>query len=530
MGLGYGLLPIASRASGFERRKEVRKIITFLVALGLVLALSVIATPAMATVSQPVVVLTGNCACMLGTYDITFNTTTSLTEGVHCVCIEFPAGTTIPATGTAWSNGDITINSIPVFAAEVTVTGTKVCFLAPVDIAAGQVSVMFTANAGILNPCTAGNYKLGVYTCREPDSIPVLSAPYVIAPCYSSYTFVWDSSPTYPGIAEDFVPPFRVCETHAFNLTFEPYLQGCNAPCASPVDIVMSLIAAPQFPCADLDPVAEVTVNLTGPAGTWGGVLTWNECEDDEPLEVTIYDDMPLAANATYTWQGLIHFDTVGEYTICFKAVCPAGDADPCVPPAAPGEETILFERCFGSGGDQCSDTGPGEGYCSVNWTGDVDTVADVKDAITTNPVADTEDATTTSTIEDDDGITVDFEAVPSGACFIATAAYGTPMAEEIQILRKFRDEYLLTNQVGQSLVDVYYTVSPPMADFIAEHPSLKPVVRAGLVPVVAMSTIMVDTTPAEKMAIVGLLVLVSVAVGVWAARRRSRVSEYTRW
>jgi hypothetical protein len=32
--------------------------------------------------------------------------------------------------------------------------------------------------------------------------------------------------------------------------------------------------------------------------------------------------------------------------------------------------------------------------------------------------------------------------------CFIATAAYSTPMAEEIQILREFRDEYLLTNSL----------------------------------------------------------------------------------
>jgi hypothetical protein len=34
--------------------------------------------------------------------------------------------------------------------------------------------------------------------------------------------------------------------------------------------------------------------------------------------------------------------------------------------------------------------------------------------------------------------------------CFIATSAYGTPMAEEIQILREFRDEYLLTNRWGK--------------------------------------------------------------------------------
>jgi hypothetical protein len=113
--------------------------------------------------------------------------------------------------------------------------------------------------------------------------------------------------------------------------------------------------------------------------------------------------------------------------------------------------------------------------------------------------------------------------------CFIATAAYGTPMAEEIQILREFRDEYLLTNPLGQALVGVYYRVSPPIAEFITEHPSLKPIVRAGLLPAVAMAAVAVNTTTAEKTAIVGLLVLVSVALAVWATRRRGRSSEYNR-
>jgi hypothetical protein len=96
-------------------------------------------------------------------------------------------------------------------------------------------------------------------------------------------------------------------------------------------------------------------------------------------------------------------------------------------------------------------------------------------------------------------------------------------MAEEIQILREFRDEYLLTNPLGQALVDFYYRVSPPIAELITEHPSLKPIMRVGLLPVVAMSTVAINTTPAEKTAIVGLLVLVSVALAVWSTRRRGR-------
>ena len=116
----------------------------------------------------------------------------------------------------------------------------------------------------------------------------------------------------------------------------------------------------------------------------------------------------------------------------------------------------------------------------------------------------------------------------PVPPCFIATAAYGTPMAEEIQILREFRDEYLLTNPLGQALVGLYYRVSPPIAEFIAEHPSLKLIVRTGLLPALVVSAVAINTTPAGKTVIVGLLVLVPVALAVWATRRRGRGPEYT--
>jgi hypothetical protein len=113
--------------------------------------------------------------------------------------------------------------------------------------------------------------------------------------------------------------------------------------------------------------------------------------------------------------------------------------------------------------------------------------------------------------------------------CFIATAAYGTPMAEEIQILRELRDKHLLTNSLGKGLVEFYYKVSPPMAEFISEHPTLKPIVRAALLPAVLMSTIAVKSTPAEEVATMGLLALVLLGTVVWAKRRRGRGSEHGR-
>jgi hypothetical protein len=74
-------------------------------------------------------------------------------------------------------------------------------------------------------------------------------------------------------------------------------------------------------------------------------------------------------------------------------------------------------------------------------------------------------------------------------ACFIATATYGTSLSEEIDILRQFRDEFLITNPVGRALVAVYYKLSPPVAGVISRHRTLRSVVRECLVnPAVALS------------------------------------------
>ncbi len=66
--------------------------------------------------------------------------------------------------------------------------------------------------------------------------------------------------------------------------------------------------------------------------------------------------------------------------------------------------------------------------------------------------------------------------------CFIATAAYGTKSAAEIDVLRDFRDEVLMQSAAGRELVDCYYACSPPVADFIARHDALRTVVRGGFV------------------------------------------------
>jgi hypothetical protein len=68
------------------------------------------------------------------------------------------------------------------------------------------------------------------------------------------------------------------------------------------------------------------------------------------------------------------------------------------------------------------------------------------------------------------------------GFCFIATAAYGTETASQLDILRDFRDQVLLESALGSRFVGAYYRLSPPVADFIVRNDFLRAVVREALI------------------------------------------------
>jgi hypothetical protein len=82
----------------------------------------------------------------------------------------------------------------------------------------------------------------------------------------------------------------------------------------------------------------------------------------------------------------------------------------------------------------------------------------------------------------------------PIPYCVFSTT-FGSEMSDRITTLREFRDEYLLTNAVGRILVDIYYRISPPIARFITQHPSIKSIMRVGLMPAVAVSTVLTNNS-----------------------------------
>jgi hypothetical protein len=67
----------------------------------------------------------------------------------------------------------------------------------------------------------------------------------------------------------------------------------------------------------------------------------------------------------------------------------------------------------------------------------------------------------------------------------VATAAYGSPLAGDVGVLRRFRDRHLATNALGRAAIDAYYELGPIGADVIRDDDTLRSITLAALEPVV---------------------------------------------
>lgn len=77
---------------------------------------------------------------------------------------------------------------------------------------------------------------------------------------------------------------------------------------------------------------------------------------------------------------------------------------------------------------------------------------------------------------------------IEEGNCFIATAAYGSPLDNRIDILRNLRDRVLKKFTLGKAFIDFYYANSKPLAIWIAHHPVAKWITQILLLPIIALS------------------------------------------
>jgi hypothetical protein len=72
--------------------------------------------------------------------------------------------------------------------------------------------------------------------------------------------------------------------------------------------------------------------------------------------------------------------------------------------------------------------------------------------------------------------------------CFVATAAWGSPLEPDVALLRRFRDRALYPSAFGAFATALYYAFSPPLARAIAADDRLRSLARRALVPAVALA------------------------------------------
>jgi len=243
---------------------------------------------------------------------------------------------------------------------------------------------------------------------------------------------------------------------------------------------------------------AEVSITASPDTGCrcagWTGDVPSGH-ENDNPVAITMDSDKTITANF------------IRQYTLTIVAGT-GGTTDP-----APGSHPC-------DSGTQVSVTASvtSTGYQFSGWSGAA--------TGTTNPVTITMDADKTLTANftppqppDEGG---EAPSAKKGGCFIATAAYGSPIHPHLDTLRDFRDKYLMPNGFGRKFVELYYRYSPAIADFIARHKILKVAVRINLLPVIAFSSLMLHFGPvATAVVLVIMLVFPFLFIRFYPGRAR---------
>ena len=283
----------------------------------------------------------------------------------------------------------------------------------------------------------------------------------------SPYAYSWDTKPYSNGsykvkaIAYD-----NVCQTNSDEISVDvhnnPAISGyvrTSGGSSGIQNVVMG--GLPGDPTTDADGYYSGTVDFG-----WSGTVT--------PSKAT-YTFSP--SNRTYA---NVNSDQLNQDYTASLVQCTLTIAAGAGGTTSPAPNTYTHDY-----GTQIQVTAiPSSGYQFSGWSGAA--------SGTTNPI--------TITMDADKSITASFSSTQTGesgggdgggkkgGCFIATAAYGSPLHPHLDILRDFRDKCLMPSEFGNMLVDIYYKYSPFAANFIAEHKLLKVYVRANLLPLVVLS------------------------------------------
>lgn len=120
------------------------------------------------------------------------------------------------------------------------------------------------------------------------------------------------------------------------------------------------------------------------------------------------------------------------------------------------------------------------------------------------------------------DSFTIDGE-VTDGGCLVATAAYGTELAPQVQFLREIRDNKLLSTESGASFMtgfnSIYYSFSPAVADLQRENPAFREATKILLTPMLSSLYIMTLADADSETSILGLgISVIALNIGMYIA------------
>jgi hypothetical protein len=181
------------------------------------------------------------------------------------------------------------------------------------------------------------------------------------------------------------------------------------------------------------------------------------------------------------------------------------------------GIQTAAWKKAGGTVSEIAVNSG--DGSYTVSGFGTLDPATDEVVLLVANTGSTDNQSVNASTTGTTTGTTASTSASSGGGgCFIATAAYGSYLHPKVAELRAFRDHYLLTNAPGRLFVALYYRMSPPIANIIAEHEWMRAVVRVALTPVIFA---------VEHPGVALLLFLLALGGLFWRSVRRGRVVSF---
>jgi hypothetical protein len=333
----------------------VKKIMSILLALGVILGLTLAAAPVAADEVMDGVECPTDCSgfpvidglgppdfCASGVSDYIIGDSfllgtgitlpVTLIVGTDSLSVTFPPGTDLSDVGANdiwvwddWSGWGAFVTD----PTDITITDNYLEFVIPValwsNLRADEEIDIWVFD--VINPPTAGDYCLFVdykLACCEPVVFDCVE--YTVAPAKSTVDFVFDFGTTYLDIAEGFIPPFKACGQDGYGTdtagvgwvtNFDIILRadpvGCNPPCAVPTAFWFEVTKCPAGEVIYLD--------IPGAVGTPWTLDEDNVTDEDKFDLMAVWPGWPPPDQAI---PAAIHFSSPGDYEITFYIKCPA--------------------------------------------------------------------------------------------------------------------------------------------------------------------------------------------------------------